>query len=388
MSVLSLNRHALRNCNSKGSSPSPSSVAASHDRRARQISNPTTFIKAQLSFRNRNLVPTPIRKLVVVATGGYYRGSVRVRDAYDIGRTDPDGNVSFDFSPAAGETVRIDGIYTILASPYYRVGTLGSNYQLETKMVNLKVDPEIWAVAKGQTIFTTALYEYSIYNLGLLVADAYTTITEWFVANVATEPSEQKLIEIVFPAEADKAYFQPYTDGSAQIFLGQVHAHNPSVMAHEYGHFAHFLARGTAEYGPGGTHWFCRDAVDKNLQLSFSEGYATAFGQSAIDDTLLMDPWSPYGQYSNRQYAPAKSWGVNIEAYNCTDHYLTRQEGRIAATLFDLVGRQLDVFSARSDDVGRISEGFDPARLAWMWPKRWIFWDMVKLNPQSIEDYW
>ncbi|KAH6886326.1 hypothetical protein B0T10DRAFT_563527 [Thelonectria olida] len=372
----------------KGPRPASSSQA-SHHREVRQALKPTTFINAKFSFTDRNYSPAPIRRLVILATGGYYRGSVRVRDAHDIGITDGNGQLTFDFLPNPGETVKLDKIFTYCATGWYRVGTVSVNNDFQMKVINMDIDPEVWSVAEGQTINAEALYQYSVYNLGLLVADAYTTITEWFAQNVATQQGEQERIDVVFPGEADKAFFQENAEGP-RIVLGEVHAFNPSVMAHEFGHFAHFIARSKKAFGGGGPHSLCQDklGVNKGLDLAFGEGYATALGQSAIDDTPLIDSWAKYGQYTNRQYYPLTTWSVNVEDYDCPDRYLNAQEGRIAAAMFDLVDRKLDVFPASSNDLGRVEVGFEPYMLNWRWKPRFIFWNLMQENPRSIEEYW
>ncbi|KAH7145974.1 hypothetical protein B0J13DRAFT_607555 [Dactylonectria estremocensis] len=372
--------------------PSPSAYTSvdSHLLK-RQTGNATAYIRGSIVFADRNLERRPVRFLACYLHYDIYNGDEKVGEKGASAVTDANGEAFFKFNIADGQRVVALRIFTFLSTEWFHIGSRNSaNEGLSPKMLRLDLNTAKWTVDAGQTIGAEAYYGYSEYNLGLAVADAYTTLTEFVRTRVATGNNEMEKVNVWFPGEVTEtigAYFQ--AGGSPPyINLPQLDAANPSVMAHEYGHWLHWIARKKGTFNAGGRHSFCGDGPDKKITTSFSEGYATAFGLFAIDQTPLVDGFSLYMEYQKRQYSPKKSWSENIEIFSCSDEYMIRQEGRIAAALFDLVDRKLDQFPTLSNNIGRISAGFDPQKLNWMWQPRFIFWLLIQENPQSIEEYW
>ncbi|KAH6987931.1 hypothetical protein BKA56DRAFT_653641 [Ilyonectria sp. MPI-CAGE-AT-0026] len=317
------------------------------------------------------------------------RGDEKIGSKGASATTDANGFAVFRFDIGDGQRVEATRIFTFLFTEWFYIGSRKlDTEQLTPKVLQLDLNPVKWSVNAGEIVGAEAYYGFSEYNQGLAVADAFTTLTEFVRTQVATGENEMEKVNVWFPGAADSgAYFASYGD-PPYINLPQLDAANPSVMAHEYGHWLHWIARKRGELRAGGWHQFCGDGIDKKVTTAFSEGYATAFGLFAIDQTPLVDAFSPYMEYQKRQYAPKKSWSQNIEAFNCGDSFMLRQEGRIAAALFDLVDRKLDEFPTSSNNLGRISDGFDPQKLNWMWSPRFIFWLLMQDNPQNIEEYW
>ncbi|KAF7552600.1 hypothetical protein G7Z17_g4213 [Cylindrodendrum hubeiense] len=372
--------------------PTPSACTSDDKHlQVRQSVDRPAFIRASVVFADRNLERRPVRFLACYLHYDVYRGPDKIGSKGTTAVTDANGDAVFRFNIGDGNRVVATRIFTFLGTEWFFIGSRSSpSDSLAPKMLQLDLDTPKWSVSAGDTIGAEAYYGYSEYNLGLAVADAFTTLTEFVRTKVATGDNEMEKVQVWFPGETSEttgAYFQsggnpPY------INLPQLDAANPSVMAHEYGHWLHWVARKKGDFFAGGRHSFCGDGPDKKITTSFSEGFATAFGLFAIDETPLVDSFSAYMDYQKRQYSPKKSWFQNVEAFNCGDQYMIRQEGRIAAAMFDLVDRKLDEFPSFSNNLGRISDGFDPQKLNWMWNPRFIFWLLMRENPQSIEEYW
>ncbi|KAK7408586.1 hypothetical protein QQX98_009234 [Neonectria punicea] len=371
--------------------PTPSACTSDDKHhKARQATERPAFISAHVTFADRNLIHQHVRFLNCYISAEIYRGTEKVATRVSPAVTDANGQAVFRFAIADGERVVAKTIWVFLTTEWFHIGTRATfSDTLAPKLVRLDVNTASWSVNAGDTIQAEAFYDYSVYNLGLAVADTYTTLTEFLRTQVATGDKEMERVNIWFPGESSPtvgAYFSP--SSNPYINLPQIHAANPSVMAHEYGHYVHWIGRKKAPLYGGGRHSFCGDGPEKSLATSFEEGYATAFGMFALDGTPLIDPWSVYMSYTNRQERPERGWLQNIENFNCFEKYMLRQEGRIAAALFDMVDWRLDEFPTSSNEVGRISDGFKAENLAWRWNPRFIFWLLIQDNPESIEQYW
>ncbi|CAM1509624.1 Fc.00g033630.m01.CDS01 [Cosmosporella sp. VM-42] len=370
------------------SSPPPQSCSDDQQSlQSRQEQRLPAYVRARITFADRNLKSQPVRLSPVVVWADLYHGNTKIGRRAAAATTNFNGEAVFKFYTVPGETVKVFTLYTYLQSEQYQIGSRYSSQDpLVTKVVKLDIESDSWVVSAGQLTAAEAEYYYSEYNLGLAVNDAYRTITDFFRTQVAIGNNEMEQVHVWFPAVDGGAYFSeaevPF------INLPQIHAANPSVMAHEYGHFAHYLARQKLYFEGGGEHRFCGDLGKAKKDTTLSEGYATALGMMALDETPLVDDFFEYMTYSNRQYSPARSWSWNVESIDCSEKGLLQQEGRTGATLFDLVDRKLDTFPESSNNFGRVEAAFDPQLLNVRWTPRFIFWTLMQGNPQDIEQYW
>jgi hypothetical protein len=95
----------------------------------------------------------------------------------------------------------------------------------------------------------------------------------------------------------------------------------PDVVMHEYGHAVMYYAYDDDNPSPGGSHAF--DDMLQNASQSWSEGWATAFMLSARPD----------GAYNWHE----GDGGRNIENFSASNRVGERNEGRVAAALFDML---------------------------------------------------
>ncbi|KAK7432361.1 hypothetical protein QQZ08_000923 [Neonectria magnoliae] len=275
--------------------------------KARQARERLAFISAHVTFADRNLIHQPVRFLNCYISAEIYRGTEKVATRVSPAVMDANGQAVFRLTIANGERVVVKTIWVFLTTEWFHIGTrVTYSDTLAPKLIRL------------DEIQAEAFYDYSVYNLGLAVVDTYTTLTEFLCTQVATGDKEMERVNIWFPVESSPtvgAYFSP--SSNPYINLPQIHAVNPSVMAHEYSHYVHWIGQKKAALYGGGTHSFCGDGPEKSLSTSFEEGYATALGMFALDGTPLIDSWSVYMPYKNRQERPERGWLQNIENFNC-----------------------------------------------------------------------
>ncbi|KAK1764937.1 hypothetical protein QBC33DRAFT_593698 [Phialemonium atrogriseum] len=366
--------------------PPPPCPEDEHGLQARQAPILKAFVKARVTFPDRNGIKRPIRFQKVIAHADLYAGDIKLGGWRSWATLNANGEATFGFSIAPGQRIIAHTLYTQLEGDYYQIGTrktLSEPFSTKFIRVNLVVNP--WRVEAGQTISIANHHKFVVENQGFWVADSYRTISDYFRTQVATKAGEAKKISVWFPGNGTGTFFS--TAGlTPYINIPVPDAQDPSILAHEYGHFAHYVARGTARFDGGGNHTFCGLKSLANSRTSFSEGYATAFGLMAIDQTPLDS--GEYLCYRDIDAAGLYEFTQNIEYYGCSERYMLLQEGRIAATIFDLVDRKLDKFNATSDDFGYISPTFDRQNLNVRFTPRLIFWLSMQNNPQGIDQYW
>ena len=343
------------------------------------------YISARFTYEDRNGNPQPVRITAMVLEARIYEGDTFVDTRAGIALSDVDGNAVFRFETLYGQRIEIITAFTLLSSDYYNIGTRNSEAEdLQTKVMKLDIISNPWKAKAGEIVYTQAFYEWSEYNSAFAVADAYRYFSDFMHTEVVRDEVEP--VQVWFPALNEGTFFSlngkiPY------INLPLEENDSPSVMAHEYGHYAHFLARQKQEHRAGGVHHICGDGGNVKAETSFSEGYATAFGEMAIDETPLDDPSRGFIFYVDR-LSPTAAFVSNVEAFSCNERFMQHQEGRVGAALFDLVDRKLDEFPTSSNELGRVEEGFDPVLLNVRWTSRFIFWLLLQNNPQTMEDYW
>lgn len=344
------------------------------------------YVNARFTYEDRNAIKQPVRISVFVMQAQVFVGDTFLFSRGAVAFTDVNGNAVFRFETEYGQRLEIIKAYVVLASDYYRVGTRDTvNDELITKIVHLDLSDNPWRVNAGEIVNMEGHYEWSEYNKAIAVADAYRYITDFMHTQVTQGDLEQ--IAVWFPSTDTRTAFFSTRGTGPHLNIPLVDGSSPTVLAHEYGHYAHYLARNKKFFGGGEEHSFC-GGKEYSADTAFSEGYATAFGQTAIDDTPLDDPGAAYSTYIDRQGQIPPFYGINIEYFTCSDTRMLKKEGRVAAALFDLVDRFLDTFPESSDNLGRVEAGFNPQLLNARFRPRFIFWLLLQNNPLSIEAYW
>lgn len=344
------------------------------------------YINARFTYEDRNAIKQPVRLSTFVLHAQVFAGDTFLRSQGAVAVTDVNGDAVFRVETEYGQRLEIIDAYDILASDYYKVGTRNTvDDDLVIKSIHLDLSDNPWRVSAGEIINMEAHYEWSEYNKGLAVADAYRYITDFMHTQVVQGDVEQ--VAVWFPSTDTRTAFFSTRGKIPHLNIPAIDGSSPSVLAHEYGHYAHYLARNKKFFGGGGDHSFCGGPA-YNEDTAFSEGYATAFGQTAIDETPLDDPGSPYMTYIDRYGSPPPFATSNVEDFSCSERTMSKQEGRVGAALFDLVDRFLDKFPQFSDNLGRVEVGFNPQLLNARFRPRFIFWLLLQNNPLSIEAYW
>ncbi|KAH6983469.1 hypothetical protein BKA56DRAFT_672147 [Ilyonectria sp. MPI-CAGE-AT-0026] len=365
-----------------GSSASSSLDDKTHEPRDDQPIMPA-FVSARVTYMDRNGKEQPVRFLRVTAHADLYRGDDKIGTWQSIETLNENGEALFQFSVSPGQRIVAHTLYTELKGDHYLVGTRNNNsddFQVTRVQLDLSLNP--WMVVAGETISATNSHGFSEYTKGLWVADTFHTITEFFSTKVATSEGEMERVNVWYPSAETGTFFSVSSKGPF-INLPAIEAQNPAVMAHEYGHFAHYLARSKEFFDGGGNHSFCFN-TDVKKETSFSEGYATALGLMSIDNTHLTE--GEYMLYTDKGITGVFS--KSLEEFSCFEKNMNNQEGRIAAALIDLVDRQLDTFLPARDDLGFMGPDFDPAMLNWCFTPRLVFWRAMYENPATMLDYW
>lgn len=372
-------------CDCEQSSPTPTCTKKIH---ARQDAVHPAYVRAKITFKDRNLQDQPLRLSTLFASANIFKGTEFVKSRPARAVTDVNGEAIFRFDVNYGERVEVHTFWVILDEELYRIGTLNSNGDVDIKVIKDEFPLKTYHVAAGEVVNVDHNFGYSEYNKALAVADTFRYITDWTKAMVTGGDTLEKAM-IYFPGRSSGAFFMPLKD-KPYLNLPSIDAANPSVMAHEYGHFIHFLARYKNSHDAGGDHFFCGDGDKKKVGTALSEGYATAFAMMALDDTPLIDKdWFPYITYQNREEYRDQSWTRNIEAFTCFERdMMLKHEGRVAAAMFDMVDRKLDDFLTFDSDLGRVGADFDPQMLNIKFTPRFIFWLLMRNNPPSIQDWW
>ncbi|KAH6889416.1 hypothetical protein B0T10DRAFT_606720 [Thelonectria olida] len=354
-----------------------------HEKREKDFT--PAFVDAKITFKDRDAVDRPLRFIRIRAVAALFEGDTYIGEWQSIETLNEEGQALFQFGVSSGQRIVVHTLYAKLQGEHYLIGTRATEadeFQVAEIALDITLNP--WMVSAGDTIFIGTGYPLSENNKALWVADAYHTITSFFSTKIATREGEMERVHVWYPSPVTGGFFA-VTGSVPYINLPGVHAQNPSVMAHEYGHFAHYLARRKEFFDGGGVHRFCFNANDVKISTSFSEGYATALGLLAIDDTYLAG--DSYMVYEDRNVV-GSPFRVSLEDFDCFERNMTSQEGRIAAALIDLVDRKLDVFHAETDNFGFIAPDFDPQLLNWCFEPRFVFWRNMYDNPATIVEYW
>ncbi|KAJ4022674.1 hypothetical protein NW766_001720 [Fusarium irregulare] len=353
----------------------------------RQIPNLTAYVRSKITFLDRNDEYLPLRNLICYVKADIYTNGRKSGTIGSFTTTTCDGQVQFRFDIEPGQSVHVRTIYTYLAtgSCWIVSGNENLSQNWGIKIIKVDLDTEEWTVSAERVLQVDLQYPRSPYNAATMAADAYTTIVDYYRNSVFPSGKDLKIVKVRYPGQDGSAFFQAVTNGSSWINLRTDDVYSPTVMAHEYGHFAHWIGRNKTYFSGGGDHYVCNG--NSSSSVAFSEGYATAFGMAAVAKTGLAERRFPYATYTQR-LAGEDFWHFNVEDVDCGDLFMKNQEWRIAATLFDLVDSHKDEFDPDEKARGFIDDDFDARSFALSLSSSFIFYDLLAKNPSDIEQYW
>ncbi|CAM1510014.1 Fc.00g003490.m01.CDS01 [Cosmosporella sp. VM-42] len=377
------------------SPPPPPCPEKEHDLYERQISGPGTgtitpaYITGQFFYLDPSYSKVPIVAQRILLKAKLYKGDDLIGGWKSWSTTGAGGITSFKFSIREGQRIEVVQIRARMSSySDYLIGTRTDSTQdftvswAETDLDGL----DILKVNAGKTVsFLDNVFPKSPANDGLRLADTLHTVTEYAKNNVLV-PGEQQRVHVWFPSinKDDKGNLKTASlnmnDGAiVYINMPQKYAEYPGTVAHEYGHFMHHLAINVKDLpGPGGPHGICNGKT-YDEGLTFSEGYATAFAMQALDQTHLQTNYMEFEQPDFLQ---------DFEIFNCPAAGLNQDEGRIAAAILEFVDRKLDKLPTMTGNIGNIDKPFDATLLNARFDQRLILWEIMKLKPNNMVEYW
>jgi hypothetical protein len=366
---------------------------------ARQNLEFPASVTVQVTAPNRHEEQTPVRRYVAILAGDVYENGEAVGYRVAGKLTDNAGQAVFDFKLSAGQEIVANQFWVFMATRYVIVGTRANRPDnLMAKLIPLSLDATEFTVRAGDSISRAVSFPVSGYNRAFEVADVLTTTADVFRTEIVRKDEQAEQIYLWFPGQAKPGGFVGLGDKPIFINIAERYWRSPAVIAHEYGHWVHFLARRRAELEAYDAHDWCGDGSNKTERLAFSEGFASAFAMYALDQSRHVDATAEYMTWRENPQEPADTSAgrdINLEAFDCRsfdlafdERFLSNQEGRVGAALFDLVDRKLDRFDTVSTNFGRVGAVFDAGLLNWRWKPRYLFWDLIEQNPQSIVAYW
>ena len=357
-----------------------------HKRQAAQ-----TILNLNL-FYGPSTARVPIRQLKVTAFAIAGQSKISA-----FGKTDNAGFARFRF-PIIGDGEAPLNIYRIIVSldaDKFRVSTSEDNGAtfLYWRWRSIPLDWEIDQAGTGT-------FDYRFMNKAsndvFNVQDRM--LNSWVFAKTKVHNFKEKLSNVWFPGEVGPNYFRPATNPvDAYINVHPDKATATSPLAHEYGHWFHYLTRGydILESGPDGkNHGFCQAGVTSTIS-ALKEGYATAFGISSLWRSRFEQTTPAGGRGTAYCFWPYPATGgscVEVETYDCdaipaADRDLSLDEGRVAAVLRDLIDLAGDSNAVTAgNDLGRGATGFSDALSGLS--RRKVLYDPMTSNPTSMEEYW
>jgi hypothetical protein len=330
--------------------------------------------------------PVPIRQLKVTVFG--IAGNKKISA---IGKTDNSGSARLRFPALADGPLQIYRLSVSLDAEKFRVSTSndGGKTFLFWRWRSVPLEWEIDTAGTGQ-------FSYRFMNKAsndvFHVQDRM--LNSWIFAKTKVHNFKDKLPHVYFPGNVAANSFKPAaTVAGTWINVHPDKATATSPLAHEYGHWFHYLTRGgaTLESGPDGVnHGFCQPGITSTIS-ALKEGYATAFGISSLWKSKFQQTTPAGGvgtAYCFYPFPAAGSQCREIENYDCdaiplADRDLSVDEGRVAATLRDLIDLADD--DSGTDD-GKGVSGFSDALSGIT--RRKVLYDPLRKNPKSMEEYW
>jgi hypothetical protein len=324
--------------------------------------------------------PVPVRQLPVTAFGLINNE----RKYAAVSKTNNDGFAALQFPLNPGETVVVYRVSVLLDTEKFRVSTSNDNGTSFLIHRLNSIDLEV-QVPEGRTEYTYRFMNKATNDI-LNVQDRM--LTYWIFAKTKVANFRAKLGAVWFPGIAAANSFN--ARATLDVSFINVHpekAKATTPLAHEYGHWFHYLARKqqylNTTYATK-SHNFCQQDTANSAAVAVSEGYATAFGLSAL--------WQSKFQEANGTgycFFPFNAASPNcceIEQYDCDSGPASRDlsidEGRVAALLRDLIDAGAD---DNENDDGRGVNGFsDNANLV----RARVLFDPMRGNPASMQEYW
>lgn len=382
--------------------PCPENEKELHARLAERQAPPLNkaYVNAKIQYRNREKKILPVRGLRIEADVDVYQGTAFSRKRTSSIWTNLKGEGTFTFSIREGERLEVHRLTTTLKRDgRWLIGTTTNEASFTTRLLDLRLNNVPWFVEAGETKSYTSTHSFSTEFQALWVADTIKVLTDYAASKIFLK-GEQWLLNIWFPSKKKPdatgilagAFFRGQGANSF-INLPQEEAWNPTVLGHEYGHYIQFNSRSgrtMAGQSPD-PHYTCKPGTpNPSNELSFKEGYATAFGLTALDQTHLQE-----GYLVSRQKSKLGKLGkaVSLEKFECSDQILLNNEGRVGAAFLDLVDRELDTFSTTTSDFGFIRSGFKGEDLNIRFDPRYIFYGLMRYPPfralpDNMKFYW
>lgn len=190
-------------------------------------------------------------------------------------------------------------------------------------------------------------------------------------------------VDVWYPA-SDALSGGYFDSGHVFIAIATSARDNPDAIAHEYGHYFHYMVMG--RWMPqtiGGAHSFCQPQAQAAAD-AWVEGYATAFSLR-VQQKVPTFSWTTSPDVSFQ--------GTSIEHFKCASQKdMKFAEGRVAAGLWDVMdfaGGQDDPAHGAECNGGDESLGAtghcDSAGLG---PANWVLRDAVQgRHPETVDDW-
>lgn len=351
---------------------------------ARQSADRTT-LNLKL-FYGPASAPVSIRQLKVTAFGIAGQNKISA-----IAKTDNAGAARFRFPIVGDGPLQIYRIVVSLDAEKFRVSTSddGGKTFLFWRWRSVPLEWEIEQAGEGEFTYR---FMNKASNDVFNVQDRI--LNSWVFAKTKVHNFAEKLPAVYFPGNVGPNSFRPApTPAGTYINVHPDKATATTPLAHEYGHWFHYLTRGyaTLESGPDGkNHAFCQAGITSTIS-ALKEGYATAFGISALWRSRFEQTTPTGGRGTAYCFWPYPATGGScreIENYDCDaipvgDRDLSLDEGRVAAVLRDLIDLAGD---NAGTDGGKGVSGFSDALSGIT--RRKVLYDPLRTNPTSMEEYW
>jgi hypothetical protein len=352
--------------------PCPMNQTEVQNRRSRRAVPNATY-KLRFLFGSGAGEPIESLPVTIVAKVGGVTNKVRAV-------CNANGEITFAFRLSKGQKATISALYIEVTTLRWRVARSSNGETFKTAVINFTHATSISASAK---ISKTLKVQQKANNEVFQIAKTLRRLAT-FTKNSVSSLNHQQLT-LWYPGDTESVSHFSTTDNNLPfISLELSDAADGDVLAHEYGHFVHWLARGKINYiGGGGSHSYCRASTRPGL--AFQEGYATAFGLSAL---------SSYKPQTKSIYCDDDDC-FDFGDIRCSEYildepssrFLSEQEVRVGAAIYDLFDSTNDgILQSTSDtELGRAGLG-DRMRMK----TQNMFWNVIKRDPtmNNIEQYW
>jgi hypothetical protein len=221
----------------------------------RQVARSPAIVDAKLTFTGWDNLQQFLRLTRITAWANVYtEGGAFIERIYAVKVTDVLGNAHFRFDISAGQRIIVDRLVARLQGDKFVVGTrLLETDPLVRSTPTLRLTVNPWYVSAGETKSYENNFPRNVKFDGIIVADDMQRLDDYVRINIVPA-SETGKIDVWFPSTDPGTYFT-----SAGVFLNipDNDACDPDVIAHEYGHWLHFQARGHPRFDGGFAHDTC-----------------------------------------------------------------------------------------------------------------------------------